>query len=315
MKISRSVLFAAIALALSLAAVASVSANGSADQKKGTKIGFAVMDLANPYFVSVAEGFKAQAKKAGVEAIVTDCKMDASTQVNAIENYIALKVDVIVAAPVDPKAIEPLVKKAQASGIKFLSQAQMVPGSDGFITLDEYSYGMAGGVMAGEWLKQNAKGPVDVAVLDLPELEPIIARANGLADGVKKVYPEARIVARQSASTPETGMRAAETILQANPNVKVIVAINDAGALGAYEVFKATGRNTKDHYIGGLDATAEAVAKMKELGAYRGTVDIDPFGTGALVVDTSLKLIASGPIKDKIFIPMIPVTQEQALKR
>ncbi len=293
----------------------SLLVTGLPAQTKKPTIGFAVMDLANPYFVSIAEGFKAKAKALGFEAIVTDCKMDAATQVTAVENYIALKVDAIVVAPVDPKAIEPLVKKAHEKGIKFLSEAQMVEGSDGFITLDEYSYGLAGGTMAGEWLKKNAKGPVEVAILDLPELKPIIDRANGLADGITKIYPQAKVVARQSASTPETGMRAAETILQANPKVKLIVAINDAGALGAYEAFKASGRNTKDCYIGGLDATAEAISKMKEKGAYRGTVDIDPFGTGGLVVETAQKIIKSGPLKDKVMIKMIPVTQEQALKR
>jgi ribose transport system substrate-binding protein len=220
-----------------------------------------------------------------------------------------------VCSPVDPKAIEPLVKKAHASGIKFLSEAQMVPGSDGFLTLDEYSYGLTGGKMAGEWLKKNAKGPVEVAILDLPELKPIIDRANGLADGIKKIYPQAKVVARQSASTPETGMKAAETILQAHPKVKVIVAINDAGALGAFEAVRASGKNKADFYVGGLDATAEALAKMKENGAYRGTVDIDPKGTGALCVDIAVKILKSGPLSKKIFIPMKPVTQQEAMKR
>lgn len=285
------------------------------EEAKKVKMGFAVMDLANPYFVSVADGFKAQAEKLGIEATVTDSKMDATAQVNAIENFIASKMDVIICSPVDPKAIEPLVKKAHDAGIKFLSEAQMVEGSDGFITLDEYQYGLVGGKMAGEWLKKNAKGPVEVAVLDLPELKPIIDRANGLADGVKQIYPEAKVVANQSASTPETGMKAAETILQAHPDVKVIVAINDAGALGAYEVAKAKGKAKEDFYIGGLDATAEAIAKMKEGGAYRGTVDIDPKGTGALCVDTALRIMKEGPLKDKILIPMFPVTQEDAMKK
>lgn len=282
--------------------------------EKKIKMGFAVMDLANPYFVAVAEGFKTQAELAGIEATISDSKMDAATQVSIIENFIAAKMDVIVCAPVDPKAIEPLVKKAHDAGIKFLSEAQMVEGSDGFITLDEYSYGLEGGKMAGEWLKKNAKGPVEVAVLDLPELKPIIDRAKGLADGVTQVYPEAKVVANQSASTPETGMKAAETILQAHPNVKVIVAINDAGALGAFEVVKAQGKGTDDFYVGGLDATAEALAKIKEGGAYRGTVDIDPKGTGALCVDTAMKILKDGPLTDKIFIPMFPVTQEELMK-
>lgn len=291
------------------------TAIASETKEKKLKMGYAVMDLANPYFVAVSTGFRTQAELLGVEVTVTDSKMDASTQVSAIENFIAAKMDVIVCSPVDPKAIEPLVEKAHNAGIKFISQAQMVEGSDGFITLDEYLYGLEGGKMAGEWLKKNAKGPVEVAILDLPELAPIIDRAKGLADGVAQIYPEAKVVANQSASTPETGMKAAETILQANPNVKVILAINDAGALGAFEVVKAQGKSKDDFYVGGLDATQEALAKIKEGGAYRGTVDVDPKGTGALCVDTAIKILKEGPLKDKIVIPMFPVTQEELMKK
>ena len=289
------------------------SDNDGAEKK--IKMGFAVMDLANPYFVQVANGFKEQAEKLGVTVTVTDCKMDAATQVSAIENYIASKMDVIICSPVDPKAIEPLVKQAQAKGIKFISQAQMVEGSDAFITLLEYDYGLTGGKMAGEWLRANVKGPVEVAILDLPELAPLIDRAKGLADGVTHIYPDAKVVANQSASTPETGMKATETILQAHPNVKVILAINDAGALGAFETVKAMGKATDDFYIGGLDATPEAISKMKEGTIYRGTVDIDPKGTGSLCVDTALKVLNEGPLKQKVVIPMYPVTQEDAKSR
>ena len=36
-------------------------------------------------------------------------------------------------------------------------------------------------------------------------------------------------------------MEAAENIMQANPDVKMIVGINDSGALGAYETIKGNG--------------------------------------------------------------------------
>jgi ribose transport system substrate-binding protein len=298
-----------------LTLILSIGISNQSLAAKKKRFGFAVMDLANPYFATLAKGFVERCKQLGIKCTVTDSKLDATAQVNAVETFIAAGMDLIVCAPVDPKAIEPLVKKAHKAGIKFLSDAQIVKGSDGYITLNEYDYGVMGGKMAGEWLKKNFKGPVEVAILDFPELKPVIDRARGLADGVKQLYPAAKIVANQSASTPETGMRATETILQAHPHVKVIVAINDAGALGAYEAVKAMGKAKDDFYIGGLDATPEALAKIKEGGIYRGTVDIDPFGTGALCVDTGLKILKNGPLKGKILVPMYPITQEEAKKR
>ena len=104
-------------------------------------------------------------------------------------------------------------------------------------------------------------------------------------------------------------MKGAEIMLQAHPNIKVIVATNDAGALGAMEAVKAMGKDTDDFCIVGLDATPEAIAKMKmPKTIYRGTVDIAPYNTGKLIVDTSVKVLKDGPIKEMVSMPMIPVT-------
>ncbi len=277
--------------------------------EKKIKAAYVVMDLANPFFVQVADGFKEQGEKLGMEVTVVDGKMDAMTQVSAIENFIAQKVDVIACSPVDSKAIEPLVKKAHDAGIKFVCAAQDVAGYDAFISIPELEYGLAGGRMAGEWMKAHYQGPVEVAILDLPELKQIIDRAKGLEQGILEKYPEAKVVAYQSASTPETGMKAAETILQAHPNVKVISAINDAGALGAAEVVKSMGK-AEGFSVFGLDATPEALAKIKEGGVYKGTVDINPKGIGGMVADTAGKLGKGEALASKeLVIPMTPVTQ------
>lgn len=297
-----------LALVFILSIAVACTSKPPADEK--VKIGFVVMDYANPYFVTLAEGFEARCKELGVEYTITDGKMDANAQINAIENYIASKVDVIICAPVDSKAIEPLVKTAHDAGIMFISEGEMIEGSDAFITIPEYEFGLAGGRLAGQWMKDNLTGPVDVAVLDLPELEVIIDRARGLADGVKEVYPEANIVANQSASTPETGMKATETILQAHPNVQVIVAINDAAALGAYEAFMSVGKDGDTFGVFGLDATQEAQAKIKEGGIYRGTIDTKPLARGGLDVDTALKILKEGPITETIIVQMFPLTHD-----
>ena len=95
-----------------------------------------------------------------------------------------------------------------------------------------------------------------------------------------------------------------ENILQANPDVDVLVCVNDAGALGGYEAVMAAGKESDTFYIGGLDATQEALDKIKEGTIYRATVDIQPYETGKLFVDTALEVLSNGPIEDTIVIPM-----------
>jgi ribose transport system substrate-binding protein len=300
-----------VIFALMIIMALSIPFTGQSFAKSKVTIGFVVMDLANPFYVQETDGFKAQAKKQGSVIYTVDGKMDAATQVTAIENFIAQKVNVIVCSPVDSKAIEPLVKKAQQAGIKFIAANQEITGYDAFITVPELQYGLAGGRMAGEWMTNHFKGEVEVAILDLPELKQIIDRAKGLEQGILEKYPKAKVVAHQSASTPETGMKAAETILQAHPNVKVISCINDAGALGAAEAAKAMGKASSDFCVFGLDATPEALAKIKENGIYRGTIDINPKGMGGIIFNTAYSLAVGKTLKEKVIaVPMIPVTQK-----
>jgi ribose transport system substrate-binding protein len=96
-------------------------------------------------------------------------------------------------------------------------------------------------------------------------------------------------------------------MLQANPNIKVIACINDSGALGALNAVQAAGKNSDDFCIVGLDATEEAVAKIKEGTVLRATVDIAPVQTGADTMDLVAKVLKDGPIKDVQLMKMVPV--------
>jgi ABC-type sugar transport system substrate-binding protein len=115
-------------------------------------------------------------------------------------------------------------------------------------------------------------------------------------------------------------MAAAETILLANPNLEVIVGFNDSTALGAYEAVVAAGRDSDRFFVGGVDAVPDAIERVKEGGIFRATVDIDPFGTGGVFLDTAVDIINAGgatpfseePIGEEgaVVIPMRAVTPD-----
>jgi len=275
---------------------------------KQLKMGVSVQDMSNPYFVQLINGMKEEAAKNNIVLTTVDGKSDSATQVSAVENFIAQKMDVIILAPIDPVALEPLVVKAHAAKIPVINPTQTIAGVDANINLIDLEYGMVGGRIAGQWIKDNLGGNAEVAILNFPRMQALIDRANGIKKGILEVAPNAKIVAEQPANTPATGMQAAETILQSHPNVKVIVATNDAGALGAYQAVKNLKKDSKDFCITGLDATPEALAKIKEGDIFRGTVDIQPFQTGTLTIQTALKVLKDGPIKDMVKIPMKAVT-------
>ena len=113
-----------------------------------------------------------------------------------------------------------------------------------------------------------------------------------------ELCPDAVIVARQAGDNPEKGMQITEDVMQQHPEVNVITGNNDSGPLGAVEAVK--GMNLSQDildkfYIGGGDATPEAIEKMNdETSVYRATVDIGPYDTGENCVKAIHDIIESG---------------------
>lgn len=271
------------------------------------KMGYTAIDLTNPYFIALTKGMKARADELGIALTVHDGKSDPASQVSALENFVVQKMDAILASPVDPKALEPLVKQAKAAKIPFISVAQGVPGSDAFLGLDEHEYGLSIGRIAGQYITDKMGGEAEVAILNYPELAPIIDRAKGISEGILEKAPNAKVVAEQSAATPEKGAAAIEAIMQAHPKVRVVAGINDAGVLGAYEALAGMGVDTKQFALFGLDATPEAMAKMREGGMYKATVNIAPVDAGKAAIDLAVQVIKSGPVPKMIVQKMVPV--------
>lgn len=274
------------------------------------KIGYSLFDYANPYFIALTQGMKDICNEKGIELTIHDAKSDVAAQVAAVENFIAQKVTAIIVSPLDVVAMEPVVENAKKAGIPVINLNQEIKGRSAHVGMSEYEYGFAGGKIAGEWIKENLTEPAKVAVLGYPSLAALVERANGLKEGMWAIAPDAQVINEQTAGTPEQGMAVAETILQSNPDVNVVIAINDGGALGAYEAFVAAGKDKEKVAIVGLDATEEAIRKIKEGGMYVGTVDIDGYGTGVLGVETALKVLAEGEIAEMVEITAKPVTRD-----
>ena len=284
------------------------AANGAEeapDPGRTIVLAYSAQNLANTYFVEISRGMESRARELGVEVTIHDGRSDAAGQVTAFENWITQGVDAIICSPVDPVALEPLVLQAQAAGIPVIAANQDIIGRDSFVVVPEYDYGLIIGQAAGRWIADVLGGQAQVLILDFPEIEAIIARANGMIDGIKQYAPDAVIVAQQSANNPARGMAAMEAALAANPDINVVVGVNDAGVLGAFEAMMASGRvDTETMFFGGLDATPEALDAINEGGIFRATVDIQPYETGRLLVDIALRTIAEGPIPYDIVIDM-----------
>ena len=223
-------------------------AGGTADgEKKETEltIGRIELDLAMPYQQADAAAFEAYGEEKGVGTIVLDGKSSPETIASSMEDLIAKKVDGIIVQANDGEAISPFVQQGQDAGIPVLTfvNASKVDGPNAYLAEYDVSYEL-GAATAKRWMEFHPDEPVKVATLGIPAA-PVVERdrCDAFVEGVKSVAADAEVVARlDSAGVRDQAVSAAEDLLQAHPEVNVVLGVNGDAALGGLAAFEAAGR-------------------------------------------------------------------------
>src|SRR6267378_570708 len=224
-------------------------------------VGLSVSTLNNPFFVTLRDGAKAAADKAGLELLVLDAQDKADKQVSDIEDLTQKKVKVILVNPTDAAAVVPAIKRANAAKIPVITVDRAASG--GKVAYHIASDNVAGGRLAGEFVCKLLGGKGKVAELEgIPGSSAARDRGKGFNDYLKSKCTGAKVVARQTANFDRAqGLTVMENILQAQPALDAVFAHNDEMALGALQAVKAGKRPIK---VVGFDATDDAV-KAAEL--------------------------------------------------
>ena len=285
---------------------------GSAEElevKEGMRIGLSVTDLTNPYMVMLVNGMQERCDELGIELIVSDPKSDVSAQVTALENFITMQVDAIVVSALNPEACESVLQRARARGIKIITQSSRNETSDVWVSAEEYDMGYTCGLGLGAWLEEKfgSDSTPTVAVLVWDIIPTIVARGDGMIDGILEHVPGANII-RQNANTPALGQSVTDSLLQANPDLVGIACANDAGAIGAFSAAQAANKDNDDFCIGGIDATDEALAIIRTGRSFRYTVDLIPFENGRINVNLCVRLVNGEELDYRYVIPARLVT-------
>lgn len=192
-----------------------------------------------------------------------------------IENAIASGVDVIITQPNTGTTNEDLIIEAIEKGI-------IVMCFDAPYENAKYSYchlagndalGRVIGGCAATWAEKNGVSPV-VGLICLDTNVEIIKRTEGEIAAIKEKFPDAQFVMRTDAINAADGAAAAENFLTAHPEMNILCAVNDGGALGFYEAIKAM--NLEQPFgIFSTDAMTEAVQNIAGGTEYIMTVDLD----------------------------------------
>ena len=250
MKRTRLLLVLAIAV-LAAVSVTLVSTAGGAQKK--VRIGVFLASAANTYWTAELEGAKDVAKKYGnVELSVFDAQFNTTKQVNQLRDaLISKRFDAWFIGPNDGGPITPTIKRAIARKVKVACTLVpcgpdvrntniQIPGLTAFAGVGFYPNGQ----QLGQLVERGCRGinPCKVVWLPgLPELPLEKARTDGLYSIVKKDKNIQIVSVQAGGYLAAPALTATQNILQAHPDVNVIVSSGDQMIAGAYRAIRLAG--------------------------------------------------------------------------
>lgn len=214
------------------------SGGGEFAALKGKKIGISIQSLENTYWAGVMSALKDILDENGVEYTLVDCKDNSATQISQIENFISAGVDLIMFHPSDAAALEDVAKSAMDAGIKVMCWDDPMENTNADWVLDNTDLGKKIGLLAGEFINEHFSedNKAEVALIGYPQTKVLLERANGIKAGLEEASAgKYTIIAEQEGLEANNAQTSIETILQANPNLKVVVGVGAGAMIGSNE--------------------------------------------------------------------------------
>ncbi|MBN9334731.1 ABC transporter substrate-binding protein [Devosia sp.] len=246
-------LLIASAIALAIAAPASA--------KDLNKIGISLGTMSNPFFVALAKGAEAEAKKTNpnVEVMAFGYDYDMAKQFSQIDNFISAGVDLILLNPADPKAIGPAIKRAQDAGVVVVAVDTFAEGADAVVTTNN----VQAGEIACQYIVDKLNGEGNVIIQNGPQVSAVIDRVTGCekafaaAPGIKVLSDD-----QDGKGSREGGLNVMQSHLTRFSDINAVFAINDPQAIGADLAAKQQGRNGL--IITSVDGAPDIEAALKD---------------------------------------------------
>jgi ribose transport system substrate-binding protein len=192
---------------------------------------------------------------------------DLQGQLAVIDTWITQGITAMNVFPVQPSAYETTAQRAVDAGIIWTSYINKMDVGAGGVLLPGDLSGTVTGEAVVKWINENDP-EAEVLILTASEQTELQDRVDIPKEMIEK-ETKATIVAEQDAVAQDTGLQVAEDVLQAHPDVSVIVGFNDDGALGAADALRKEGKLSADEvFVIGQDGAVEALEELTKPNSY-----------------------------------------------
>jgi len=256
-----------------------------------------------PWFNALEKGVKKGGKDFDIDAsMVGPANVDPAQQVKLLEDLIAKKVTVIGLVPLDVKVCEPVLKRAQAAGIKVIThEGPEQEGRDWNVELiDSVRFGEVQMQRLAKDMGEKGDYVVYVGTLTTP-------LHNKWADAAiayqKAHYPNMKLVADRypGADEIDSSYKTTLDVIKAYPNLKGILGFGSNGPIGAGNAVREK-RLGKKIVVVGTVLPSQAKDLIAD-GIIREGFLWNPTDAGYAMVAVARLVLDGKPIKDGVDIP------------
>jgi len=178
------------------------------------------------------------------------------------------------------------------AGIGWITYGLSLEHENGYVGFDHVVMPQQLVEIAADWIAEKPGFEPKIAILTWSQIEWARQREAGFDAALEKLLPGAEVVARQDALSQSDGLTAMSTVLQAHPEVNIVLAIEETASEGAYQALLNAGRTADDPdlFVGGIDGSVTAFQLIQDGTFYRGSSAMDLMGLAQAMVDAAIKV-------------------------
>lgn len=248
-----------------------------------------VKDSTTPFWRYLISGANDVGEELGVK-VVEYAPMEAQNldeQVKQVEDAIQAGVDAICIAPVDSEGIVPVLEEANAAGIPVITTNTKANGGkiETFVGVDNYE---SAKTLAAYMVEQlGGKGNV-VIIEGNPAGQTSQDRVKGFEE-IIAAHPDIKLEVSQPGNFKrDEAMTIMENLIQSNPDIDAVLALNDEMALGAWQALDEAGKS--DVLVTGFDGALEGLQAIQD-GKMYASMNQDAFAQGGEAVRAAVDVL------------------------
>jgi ribose transport system substrate-binding protein len=283
-------------------------ANGIKSDVKQVVVGFAQQQLQAPYFAAMQVRSEQIAKEQGFKLLFQAANKDPVIQMNQMQAMMAQGADVLVVNATSVKGQKEMMTQV-ASKIPVIYIDTSVPGTGTTsVQSDNLTIGRESGKITAKRFLDMGKKSIKMVILTGPATDEFVGpnRRQGFLDGLKEGGLPFEIKAEQAGDySQDKGQVAAENMLAGNPDVDLVMGLNDSMVLGAYNVINGKDQYKNVYVAAAADGQKEGEALIKS-GGCSGKYISTGLNSPSLAAEQALKIavdIATGAKKPSDYPP------------